>query len=89
MEHTEIVTERPTLSAFYSHDVVLTAQYLGAKVTGDNFFPRWMVNKFYRKGLIKIKKLDDVKMWEVAVSSPDGNITIKERVKFVTRERRE
>ena len=84
-----IPAERPhSVLTKYGNEVITTIQYLGAKVTGDNFFPRWRVYQFFHGGFVRIERLEDTREWEITVISPDEQNTATRRVKFSARDRR-
>jgi len=56
------VSDEPKLfTQIHSSVVVRVAQYLGARVLKEPFFPRWLVNQFAQAGLIEVERPIDEK----------------------------
>jgi hypothetical protein len=52
------VEDKPAVFTQEQPEVVIqAAQYLGARVTQEKFFPRWMLNQFARDGLVEVERL--------------------------------
>jgi len=52
------VEDKPAVFTQEQPEVVIqAAQYLGARVTNEKFFPRWLVNQFARDGLVEVERL--------------------------------
>lgn len=61
----EAVSER------YPREVIKVAQYLGAQLEKDAFFPPWRIQKLYEQDRLTAHKCDG-NQWYVAVELPNG-----------------